>query len=75
MAEEMKKLIRQRGSYKAQLTRIQKAVQPSVTIEDIGTLDQRQQKLEEVYNNFGSVQLEIESLEDNPENEAEPRRV
>ncbi|XP_076658716.1 uncharacterized protein LOC143362429 [Halictus rubicundus] len=69
MADTMKRLVRQRGSHKAQLTRLVNNVRSFDDAEDVDMLDQFQRRLEEISSNFAATQLEIESLEDNLDNE------
>ncbi|XP_033339833.2 uncharacterized protein LOC117228236 [Megalopta genalis] len=68
MVEELKKLTRQRGSCRGQLTRLYNSM---LTATDLNTqtIDYRIEKLEDIIKGFSDIQFQIESLEDNDENE------
>ncbi|CAK9799145.1 hypothetical protein ANTPLA_LOCUS1910 [Anthophora plagiata] len=68
MEVEIKGLVRQRTSYKAQITRLYNALVASEELS-LDKLQQREQKLEQYYTSVSDLQLKIESLEDNAENE------
>ncbi|XP_076384174.1 uncharacterized protein LOC143262193 [Megalopta genalis] len=65
MSEEVKKLVRQRTSFKAQLTRFSNSLNSEDW--DLEKLEKREEKLEQLFTSFCNIQLEIETLEDNPE--------
>ncbi|CAK9816150.1 hypothetical protein ANTPLA_LOCUS8900 [Anthophora plagiata] len=66
MTSELKNLIKERATVKAQLSRLNNYIRQLETV-DIPALERRKQKLEEYYVSFSNVQSRIEAIDDNPQ--------
>ncbi|XP_017797012.1 PREDICTED: uncharacterized protein LOC108578234 [Habropoda laboriosa] len=66
MTSELRNLIKERATVKAQLSRLNNYLRQLETV-DIPALERRKQKLEEYYVSFSNVQSRIEAIDDNPQ--------